>query len=62
MTTMINTADDLIRAVRENEEFRAAMRRELLTEELLELPRRFEEYREANDRRLDTLVVRASTP
>ncbi len=61
MTTMINTADDLVRAVRENEEFRAAMRRELLTEELLELPRRFEEYREANDRRLDTLIESVNT-
>ena len=61
MATIINTPDDLIRAVRENEEFRAAMRRELLTEELLELPRRFEEYREANDRRLDTLVESVNT-
>lgn len=56
MATMINTPDDLIRVVRENEEFRAAMRRELITEELLELPGRFEEYREANDRRLDALI------
>ena len=56
MTTIINTSDDLIRVVRENEEFRAAMRRELLTEELLELPRRFEEYRESTDRRLDALI------
>ena len=56
MATMINTPDDLIRVVRENEEFRAAMRRELLTEELLELPRRFEEYRESTDRRLDMLI------
>lgn len=58
----INTSDDLIRVVRENPEFRAAMRRELLTEELLELPRRFAEYTrendrrwEANDRRLDRM-------
>lgn len=56
MATMINTSDDLIRVVRENEEFRAAMRRELLTEELLELPRRFEEYRESTERRLDALI------
>ncbi len=52
---MIHTADDLIRVVRENPEFRAAMRRELLTEELLELPRRFAEYTEANDRGLDRM-------
>ena len=48
---IINTSDDLIRIVRENPEFRAAMRRELLTEELLDLPRRFAEYAEANDQR-----------
>lgn len=49
----INTSDDLIRVVRENPEFRAAMRRELLTEELLELPRRFAEYTRESDRRWD---------
>ena len=47
----INTSDDLIRVVRENPEFRDAMRRELLTEELLELPRRFAEYTRESDRR-----------
>ena len=36
----INTSDDLIRAIRENPEFRATVRRELLTEELLEVPAR----------------------
>lgn len=38
--TMINTTDDLLRAARDNPEFRAAMRRELLGEELLETPQR----------------------
>ena len=50
---MIHTSDDLIRVVRENPEFRAAMRRELLTDELLDLPRRFAEYTEANNERWD---------
>ncbi len=49
--TTINTSDDLIRIVRENPEFRDAMRRELLTRELLELPRRFAEYTKGNERR-----------
>ena len=40
----INTIHDLIRLLRENEEWRNAVRRELLTEELLELPQRFAEY------------------
>ena len=53
--TTINTADDLLRVVRENKEFREAMRRELLTEELLELPARFAEYAKANDARLDRI-------
>ena len=38
----INTSDDLIRAIRENPEFRATVRRELLTEELLEVPGRLQ--------------------
>ena len=53
--TTINTADDLLRVVRENKEFREAMRRELLTEELLELPARFAEYAKANNARLDRI-------
>ena len=47
----INTIHDLIRLLRENEEWRNAVRRELLTEELLELPQRFAEYAAANDKR-----------
>ena len=38
----INTSDDLIQAIRENPDFRAAARRELLTEELLEVPGRLQ--------------------
>ena len=47
----INTIHDLIRLLRENEEWRNAVRRELLMEELLELPQRFAEYAAANDKR-----------
>ena len=59
--TTISTADDLIRVVRENDEFRAALRRELLTEELLELPRRFAEYQGNNDRQIGTLIESVNT-
>ena len=48
----INTIHDFIRLLRENEEWRDAVRRELLTEELLELPQRFAEYAVANDKRM----------
>ena len=38
----INTSDDLIQVIRENPDFRATVRRELLTEELLEAPGRLQ--------------------
>ena len=53
--TTINTADDFIRLLRENPEFLAAARRELLTEELLELPQRFSQYAQTTDNRLDSV-------
>ena len=56
--TMINTSEDLLRVLRQNEEFKAAVRRELLTEELLALPQRFAEYTKANDARLDRMDAR----
>lgn len=56
MAMIIESTDDFIRALRQNEEFRAAARRELLTQELLELPRRFAEYTAATDKRLDILT------
>ena len=59
--TTINTTEDLLRVVRENKEFREAMRRELLTEELLELPARFAEYAKANNARLDRIEADVST-
>ena len=43
MSLIIETTDDFIRALRGNEEFKAAARRELLTQDLLELPKEFRE-------------------
>ena len=54
--TMINTAEDIIRLLRKNPEFRETLRRELLTDELLALPQRFAEYAATTDRRLDRVV------
>ena len=53
--TSIHTTDDLLRAARENHEFREAFRREILTQELLELPQRFAAYAAATDDRLDRI-------
>lgn len=54
--TTINTTNDFIRALRENQDFHAAARRELLTEELLELLQRFNRYALETDKRLDALT------
>ena len=61
----MNTAEDFIQVLRKNDEFRAAMRRELLTEELLKVPDRLLtmeksvdallKHAEATNRRLDHL-------
>ena len=54
--TTINTSDDLIKVLRENPEFRATIRRELLTAELLEVPQHVSallEHARATNRRLD---------
>ena len=45
MAIIIETTDDFIRVLRQNEEFKAAARRELLTDDLLELPGEFTEFR-----------------
>ncbi len=47
LMTTINTVEDFLRAMRENAELRSAVRRELLSEELLALPQRFAELTEA---------------
>ncbi|MCY4653379.1 MAG: hypothetical protein OXC95_09475 [Dehalococcoidia bacterium] len=63
--TTINDIDDFLRILREDEMVRSAVRRELLSEELLELPQRIasltksiEEYRESTDQRFDMVVSR----
>ena len=40
----INTTDDLLHALAENPEWKAAVRREILTEELINLPARFDQF------------------
>ena len=47
--TTLNTVEDLLRVLRDNDEARAAVRRELLTEDLLALPSRFESMLEAQN-------------
>ena len=63
MVITIRNTDDFIRALRENEEFRDAARRELLTEDLLNLPGEFrefrasmEEFRAETEQRFDNLT------
>ncbi len=41
---IIHTSDDLLRVLRENPEWKAEVRREILTEELLSLPARFDSF------------------
>ncbi len=53
--TTINNLEDLLRAARGNQEFREAFRREILTEELLELPERFAEYTKVTDTHLGNI-------
>ena len=48
----INSMQDLTRLLREHPEWRDELRRELLTDELLELPQRFAEYTASTDARL----------
>ena len=52
--TTINTTDDLLRALAENPEWKEAVRRAILTEELINLPARFDQFvaeqRQFNDR------------
>ena len=52
--TTINNIEDFLRIVREDEALRSAMRRELLTEELLELPARVAEMSRTQDAMLET--------
>lgn len=47
--TTLTTTDDLLRAARENREFREAFRREILTEELIDSPREIRELKEITE-------------
>ena len=53
MVIMINSTEDFLRVLRENEEFRIAARRELLTDDLLKLPLEFSEFRTHVDGRFE---------
>ena len=55
MALVINTTDDFIEAMRRNPEFLAAARRELLTQELIELPEKFAKFREEVLGRVDKM-------
>ena len=52
--TTIRNIEDFLRIVREDEELRSAVRRELLTEELLELPARVASMSKTQDSMLET--------
>ena len=53
--TTINTIEDFLRVVRENEELRSAVRRELMTEEVLALPGQFAVMLKTQDSMLERL-------
>ena len=55
MVITINSTEDFLRVLRENEEFRLAARRELLTDDLLKLPLEFSEHRTDVDKRFDAV-------
>ena len=58
MTDEISTTEDLLRLWHEDEEFRAASRRELLTNELIELPEKFAENARQVDSQLKGMGTR----
>lgn len=55
--TSLHTTDDLLRAARENQEFREAFRREILTEELINLPQCFEEHVSETTKSINALTL-----
>lgn len=55
--TALHTTDDLLRAARDNQEFREAFRREILTDDLLNLPRRFEDFASETSKNINALTV-----
>ena len=52
-TTTINTIEDLVRVLDEHPEWLEALRTRILTRELIELPRRFEEFAVSVDQRFE---------
>ena len=54
--TTLNTTDDLLRAARENQEFREAFRREILTDDLINLPQRFEAHANETSKNINALT------
>ena len=50
---IINTTDDLLRLLDENEEFRTAVRNKILTEELIKLPAEFEKFTKDTQKNFD---------
>lgn len=55
MVITINSTEDFLRVLRENEEFRIAARRELLTDDLLKLPLEFSKFRTNVDERFEAV-------
>ena len=51
----INSVEDFLRAIREDDALRSEVRRELLTEEILTLPQRLAEFAAATEDRFDRL-------
>ena len=54
--TTLNTTEDLLRAARENPEFREAFRREILTDDLINLPQRFDAHASETTRNINALT------
>ena len=53
---IIHTSDDLLRVLRENPEWKAEVRREILTEELLSLPARFDRFVTKTEQFIDRFI------
>ena len=53
--TTINSVDDLLRLLDENEEFLAAVRHKILTEELIRLPLEFDEFKKDTEKKFDRI-------
>ena len=56
--TTINNQDDFLEALRNNPEWRDAVRKEILTEDLMELPKKFDSFATATNARFDGMDSR----